>query len=113
MFQHADEGTFVSLRTFLQTERGLPSTSGGMASQISEAVAAARFAANTTNALVFAPPIATFRGVKRADEMNLASGVVTLIARGDTTKAREHLEALLGPATVVVASGGPGAVASR
>ena len=115
LFQHADEGTYVSLRTFEQTGRGparfirgVQINGEGLKPVISEAVAGARFAANATTALVFAPPIATFRCAQKANEANLANGVVIGVEldEGDTTKARKRLEGLLGPATIVVASGG-------
>jgi hypothetical protein len=115
LFQHADEGTYVSLRTFEQSGRG-PARSirgvqingEGLKPVISEAMAGARFAANATTPLVFAPPICTFRCAMKANEVNLANGVVIAVEldEGDTTKARQRLEGLLGPATVVVASGG-------
>jgi hypothetical protein len=55
---------------------------------------------------VFCPPIATF-STQRAREVDLANGLA-LSVECDThpSTARSHLESVLGPATVVVASGG-------
>ena len=116
LFAHADEGTFVSLRSFPQSDRGVPPpyirgvklNGAGYDALINEAVEGARFSANAEDALVFAPPIATFHSSRRASEEHLANGLVLSVEldAGNTTKARGRLEDLLGPATVVVASGG-------
>jgi hypothetical protein len=115
LFQHADEGTYVSLRTFEQSGRGparyirgVQINGEGLERVISEAVTGARFAANATTPLVFAPPVATFRCAAKASEVNLANGVAIGVEldEGDTVKARQRLEGLLGPVTVAVASGG-------
>ncbi len=57
--------------------------------------------------VVFAPPVATFGNRDKADEASLANGLA-LSVECDATPgaARARLEGLLGPATVVVASGG-------
>ena len=86
LFAHADEGTFVSLRSFLQSDRGVPPpyirgvklNGAGHDALIDEAVAGARFAANAEDALVFAPPIATFRSSRRASEEHLANAFVAV-----------------------------------
>ena len=57
--------------------------------------------------VVFCPPIATFADCVTATEKNLANGLALSIeCDANPSAARLKLEALLGPATVVVASGG-------
>ncbi|MBI3441833.1 MAG: hypothetical protein HY052_08565 [Proteobacteria bacterium] len=57
--------------------------------------------------MVFCPPIATFSDSKKADEKSLVNGLALSVECDQhAAVAREKLEALLGPATVVVASGG-------
>jgi hypothetical protein len=56
---------------------------------------------------VFCPPIATFTSAKRAREIDLANGLALSVECDAHPSARAQLlEQLLGPATVVVASGG-------
>jgi hypothetical protein len=61
-----------------------------------------RFPANAPNALVFAPPIATFRNARSAAESDLVNGVCISVEidDGNTEQARQHLERLLGQCTV-------------
>ena len=116
LFTYADAGSFVSLRAFDQFRdgaappyiRGIAINGRGLDPVIDAAVVGARFSANAPNPMVFAPPIATFRTDQRATEADLVNGVCVSVEidAGDTTKARARLEGLLGPATVVVASGG-------
>jgi hypothetical protein len=68
LFRYADEGTFVSLRAFDQHGRGTSPpyiravviNPHDLAPLITEAIAGARFAANRSEPVVFAPPVATF-----------------------------------------------------
>jgi hypothetical protein len=116
LFAYADDGSFVSLRAFDQFTEGVPPpyivgakiNGAGLDSVIESAVAGARFAANHSDALVFAPPICTFRHANKAAESDLVNGISISVEldSGNTTRARERLEGLLGPATVVVESGG-------
>jgi putative DNA primase/helicase len=116
LFIYADDGSFISLRAFDQFKEAVPPpyivgtkiNGMGLESVIDAAVAGARFAANHSDALVFAPPICTFQHADKASEADLVNGVCVSVELdiGNTTKARERLEGLLGPATVVVASGG-------
>src|SRR5262249_53659401 len=64
-------------------------------------------AARNPEKVVFCPPVATFNVRWRAKEENLAEGLV-LSVECDThpRAARAKLEQLLGPATLVVESGG-------
>jgi hypothetical protein len=116
LFAYADNGSFISLRSFDQLRdggappyiRSVRINGHGLEPVIDAAVIGARFSANGPRPMVFAPPIATFRTDQRAAEADLANGVCVSVEidEGNTTKARERLEGLLGPATVVVASGG-------
>ena len=64
--------------------------------------------ANASRPGVFAPPVATFREQFRARAIDLANGLAISVDldQGDTAALRVKLEDLLGPCTVVVASGG-------
>lgn len=56
---------------------------------------------------VFCPPVATFRDPKNAKTDNIYEGVgLSVECDQRPLEARQTLEALLGPATIVVASGG-------
>lgn len=117
LFPYADEGTYVSWRAFRDDTKDAPPVFIE-SSQIAEgdtplvaiadaAAAYATRAAQFPQPAVFCPPIATFTDPKRAREIDLANGLA-LSVECDTAPAaaRETLEAILGAATVVVASGG-------
>jgi hypothetical protein len=115
MFSYADEGSFVSLRSFWQLQEGPPPdirgskiNGAGLDSIIEDAIAGARYAANWRAPLVFAPPIATFRCGQKAAEADLVNCVCLSVEidDGNTTEKRKLVEHLLGTATCVVASGG-------
>jgi hypothetical protein len=64
-------------------------------------------AANNARPVVFCPPIATFRDARKAEEKDVAEGLVLSVeCDAHPQRARERLEALLGPATIVTRSGG-------
>lgn len=114
LFRYADERTFVSWRAFPDdADKGAPifiQSSIVIEDHSALAEAAtywATMAAQAARPAVFCPPIATFTSAKRARELDLANGLA-LSVECDThpQRARELLERLLGPATVVVASGG-------
>ncbi|MGK7870970.1 DUF3987 domain-containing protein [Falsiroseomonas sp. E2-1-a20] len=112
-FRYADAGTYASLRAFRDNDDGPPYRIA--VSQIGESLDAlvadaermAAQAGATSYATVFAPPVATFTSAETAKEADLANGL-TLSVECDAAAhaARAQLVALLGPATVVVASGG-------
>jgi len=70
---------------------------------VGQAVAGARYAANATDAMVFAPTIATFSNANGAAEADLANGVDLAVEldSGDTARAHERLEGLLGRALMI------------
>jgi hypothetical protein len=81
LFRYAEDGAFVSLRGFDQFDAGRPAVYvggvrlAGLDPVIEAAVKAARYCANTTEPVVFAPPIATFTAGNKATEQHLANGV--------------------------------------
>lgn len=114
LFRYADDGTFVSWRAFRDDTKDAPpvfiesslvSEERSYLIDVAEALAT-RAAAGELRA-VFCPPIATFSSPKRAREADLANGLALSVeCDAHPERAREQLERLLGPATVVVASGG-------
>jgi hypothetical protein len=115
LFRYADEGTFASLRIFDQFDPGKPAlhvvgkpVDGDNAAIIDAAVRTATRAATMTEPAVFSPPVATFTTAAKARGIDLASGLAIAVELddGDIETGRDGLEQLLGPATVVVASGG-------
>lgn len=115
LFRYAEEGTFVSLRAFPQSAQGRPpllvkgvEVRGDMAGVIKGATWAAERAANSSEAAVFAPPVATFNNPNQARSVDVACGLALSVEmdQGNPEHALRKLEALLGPATVIMASGG-------
>lgn len=113
LFRYADQGTYVSLRAFSdganQVFRIMAHEVGDSLEGLAEtaAIEATMAANHAAYPVVFAPPIATFTNKSSAREGDLANGLA-LSVECDATPgaARTTLEGLLGPATVVVASGG-------
>jgi hypothetical protein len=114
LFVHADEGGFVSLRTF-EHERGKPPVEiwavrlngEGLAPLVGQAARAATRAARHPKPAVFCPPICTFANGQRAAEADVLNGVALSVECDvHPAEARLRLEGLLGPATVTVVSGG-------
>lgn len=115
LFRYADPASYVSLRAFDQKDRGKPPVliDGVLLGDDPEdlvirAANAAGRAANAPRPAVFAPPVCTFLGARAAKVADIANGVALSvdIDHGDPGPMRARLEALLGPCTVVVASGG-------
>lgn len=115
LFRYADPATYVSLRAFDQVDRGTPPVlidgvllGDDIGDLVARATAAADKAANAPRPAVFAPPVCTFVGSRTAKVVDIANGVALSvdIDSGDVAAARAKLEALLGPCTVVVTSGG-------
>jgi hypothetical protein len=116
LFRYADDNTCVSLRAFDQFDRTKPPVlinavlinGEGLGRVVAEAVRGARETAGLAAPAVFAPPICTFTNAQRARGVDLANGLALSVEidEGDTVKAQQRLEGLLGPATVIVASGG-------
>ncbi len=120
LFRYADPGTLVGLRSFTHDKEdqkpriyGWPSVHGDLSGVITAAAKAATGAANSVVRLVFCPPVATFKGAlhgtkQQATTNDLANGLVVSVEldKGNIPELRAELERLLGPATVVIKSGG-------
>ena len=112
LFRYADHDSFVSLRAFCDGTKevfGIEAhrLTANTDRLVSAATAFATRAARAGRPVVFAPPIATFSSAAGAKEADLQNGLA-LSVECDTqpSEARRKLAALLGPATLVVASGG-------
>jgi uncharacterized protein DUF3987 len=113
LFRCAGTDGFVSMRAFSETDskrffRISPTAlTGGLDFLVEVAADDAYRAANDPTPVVFCPPIAVFGNKEHAREQDLMRGLVLSVeCDKHPQKARETLEKLLGPATVVVASGG-------
>jgi hypothetical protein len=114
LFAHADDGTFVSLRTFEEEDgkppvenRGVQINGAGLTPVVQQAVGAANRAARHPSPAVFCPPVATFTNPKKATEGDLANGVALAVEiDANPAGALADLRGLLGTPTAVVASGG-------
>jgi hypothetical protein len=120
LFLRADPGTCVSLRAFYDALDGawnpqlwstVPIASGSDQQRldpiIEAAVLLARRCAEASEPVVFAAPIATFLPSAKADTKSLSNGL-TVVAELDQhpDDGLRRLKAALGPASIVIASGG-------
>ena len=113
LFKYAGSDGFVSMRAFFDNGNKMfrispTSLNGGLGFVVDVAEDDARRAANSAKGgVVFCPPIAVFANKDRAREQDLLRGLVLSVECDERPQeARDKLEQLLGPATVVVASGG-------
>ena len=117
LFRYADVGTWVAWRAFRDdADKTRPvfiewSQIADIVTPLSPiadaAAALATRAAQFEHPAVFCPPIATFKDATSAKEANLANGLALSVECDERpADARNVLEQLLGPATVIVASGG-------
>jgi hypothetical protein len=113
LFRYADEGTYASLRQFPNKGsdkskiNGIKLNGDGLKGLIKAAAHRATEAANNPEGWVFAPPVATFSDHFKASAEHLANGLaVSVECDENPEQARKFLESLIGPATIVVASGG-------
>jgi AAA domain len=114
LFRYADSDTWISLRAFRDDVDNAPPfaiealpMNGDLTNVAKAAAALATRCAGHRNATVFCPPIATFTDKEKATEAALANGLaLSAEIDSDAERARRRLEFLLGPATIVVASGG-------
>ena len=114
MFVHADEGTFASLRTFTHNAAdppvditGVKLNGAGLAPLVQIAFGKASRAAKHPKPVVFAPPVCTLNNAHRAREEDLANGLgLTVEIDADARGGLALLRGLIGPPTVIVASGG-------
>jgi|GEM_PF-3336979 len=112
LFKHATPGNWVSLRSFPDDRDGkpfkiTPVKLGDLNALIDKAYRDAQLAANARDKVVFCPPIATFINSRHAGQKDLAEGLTLSVECDENAQAaRKNLDKLLGPATVVVESGG-------
>ena len=120
VFRYVDDGSYVSLRAFHDRSKNGSGRSGtwgswraiqmngsGLGTVVDAAVRFAQECADAPYPVVFCPPVVTLDSATEAAEENIANGPVLSVECDQApSAAREFLEGLLGPATVVVASGG-------
>jgi len=115
MLRHCGSDGSVSLRAFYEGDSSKPfritniSLKGGLRFLMEAAEDDARRAANNPKPVVFCPPVATFRpdANGRAREQDLLEDPVLSVELDQNPRAAlVALERLLGPATLVVRSGG-------
>jgi AAA domain-containing protein/primase-like protein len=115
LFRHCDPNGVVSVRSFHQEDSSksfgitpIP-LKDGLKPLIEAAVKEARRAANAPAPIAFTPPVATFKasaGWQAREEDLLEGPVLSLELDENPRAALATLERLLGPATLVVRSGG-------
>lgn len=112
IFRYADQDTFFSLRSFYDDVSAVFAIQGQRvgddpAAALPAIEAMATRCARAVQPVVFCPPLATFTGPDDAREAALANGLALSVECDRTPgAARVKLESVIGPATVVVASGG-------
>jgi hypothetical protein len=116
LFRNADPGTYVHMRAlFDDGQDGIWGFKHSRSIQINgsldpvtdAAVGLARKAARAPAKVVFAPPVATFRTAAGSRESDIANGLtITVDLDANPSTGLRKLEAVLGPATLVVQSGG-------
>jgi hypothetical protein len=113
LFPYAGNEGFVSLRAFYDGNDSKPfringtSLAGGLGYLTEAAEDDAYRAANNPKAIVFCPPIAVFSNKDRAREQDLSAGLALSVECDQhPVEAAARLEEVLGPATVIVRSGG-------
>jgi hypothetical protein len=114
-FAYADRDSFVSLRCFRDDVDGIAlrdnwrcvRVTGNSDDLVDAAEDLATLAAVDDAPVVFAPPVCSFKTAEKADAANVCNGlVITTELDSNPAAGRARLEAVLGPATVVVESGG-------
>jgi RecA-family ATPase len=113
LFRYAEEGSFAALRGFYDLKDAPPykiqfvPIGTSLDHLISEATTLATNCARAPEPVVFCPPIATFSNSKQAREIDLQNGLALSVECDETpSAARAGLESILGPATLIVESGG-------
>jgi hypothetical protein len=112
LFRHAGRDGFVSVRAFLENGGAAFRISpvalkGGLRFLIEVAEDDVRRAAQHPQKVVFCPPLAVFSNKDRAREVDIVLGLVLSVECDQHPhEATTKLEGILGPATIVAASGG-------
>jgi hypothetical protein len=111
LFRHSGNEGFISFRSFYHNNKPLlieaVPVKSGFKYLCDVAEDHARRAANAINPAVFCPPIALFANKDHAGETDLLAGPALSVECDERPdEARDKLEQVLGPATLVVYSGG-------
>jgi AAA domain-containing protein len=113
LFRHAGREGFVSLRAFYEDDSAKPfritptALAGGLRHVIDAAEDDARRAANDRKRVVFCAPLAVFCNRERARESDIALGLALSVeCDHHPREALAKLEPIIGPPTLIVASGG-------
>jgi AAA domain-containing protein len=115
LYCRADPGSYVHLKVLRDDEDGpwAPKSwssvpiNGSLDPVTDEAFVLALKAVRAREKVVFAPPVATFKGPKGSREKDVANGLTITVDLDANPLAGLHtLEAVLGPATLIVKSGG-------
>jgi hypothetical protein len=111
LFRYRGDDGFISFRSFYYDNKPLPieavPVNSGFKYLCDVAEDHARRAANAIKPAVFCPPIAVFNNKEHAAEQDLLAGLALSVECDQhPIRARARLEQILGPATVVVRSGG-------
>lgn len=112
LFRYARPDTWVSLRSFPDTRgSGRPfetdPVQANLKQVVDRATAMALRCATEPDPVVFCPPVVTFKTGQNAKGENVAQGLALSVeCDAAPSAARKCLEAVLGDATLVVASGG-------
>jgi hypothetical protein len=125
LFMHATEGGLVSLRAFYDDplakkrkeapfkNHTVRINGDGLGPVIDSAFKLAADALEPTQSVVVCPPIATFSSGK-ADEKNLREGLVLSVELDErAAQALATLRQVIGPPTIVLASGASGSTRRR
>ena len=113
LLQHAGSDGYISVRAFYEDDTGKSfrispaSLKGGLKFLFDVLEDDARRAAQFPKPVVFCPPLCTFVNREQAREQDILEGMALSVeCDAHPQQARQVLEALLGPATVMVKSGG-------
>ena len=111
LFRHASAGVYVAHRAYTEGKPSqcisITATCVGQGDLVEDAMGAATSAANYAAPAVYCPPIAGFSTAKSAAEASLVEAyTLTVDCDQHPSESRKQLESCLGPATVVVATGG-------
>lgn len=116
LFRYADNGGYVQLRAFRDDTDGtwnvqqwpvIKVNGEGLEHLIDAAEDFASSCATAAEKVVFAAPIATFKGAGAAAEKDIFNGLALSVECDQRAlEARQQLESVLGPPTVIIESGG-------
>jgi AAA domain len=111
MFRHAASDGYVSLRSFIHNNKPFQfevvGLNAGLRPLFDAAQDRARRAAQASEPVVFCPPVATFSNTQSATEKDVHEGLALSVELdSNAQRGLSRLEEVLGPATVVVRSGG-------